>query len=143
MSTFFFSLENVSKLNCCYPFNTCIILHFLYTVLHVFFNVLTRRLYLTINHGLNIWLGGGGVVIRCWSLWGFEGSLQWSPIKIFLALTKFMQLDLLKCLSWFSCFSNLDEKVPEWSNTFIQWLSQWKVWVKFLKVHTDWRLICW
>ena len=84
---------------------------------------------------------GGGGVIRCWSLLWFEGSLQWSQTKIFLELTKFMQLDLLKCLSWFPCFPNLDEKVPEWSNIFIQWLCQWKIWAKFLKIHIGWRLI--
>ena len=122
----------------CYSFNACISMHILHTVLYAFSKVLIRRLYLTINRSLNIRFGGGGLLdvghLRVWMVIAMVSD------KNIFGVDQFIQLDLLKCLSWFPYFPNLDEKVPEWSNIFVQWLSQWKIGLKFLEIHTDWRL---
>ena len=124
----------------CYSFNTCISLHILHTVLYAYPYVLIRRLYLTINRSLNIRFGGGGGLLDVGHLRVWMGIAMVSDKNIFGA-DQFIQSDLLKCLSWFPYFPNLDEKVPEWSNIFVQWLSQWQIGSTFLEIHTDWRLI--
>ena len=123
----------------CYSFNACISMHILHTVLYAFSKVLIRRLYLTINRSLNIRFGGGGGLLYVGHLRVWMVIAMVSDKNIF-GVDQFIQLDLLKCLSWFPYFPNLDEKVPEWSNIFVQWLSQWKIGLKFLEIHTDWRL---
>ena len=123
----------------CYSFNACISMHILHTVLYAFSKVLIRRLYLTINRSLNIRFGGGGGLLDVGHLRVWMVIAMVSDKNIF-GVDQFIQLDLLKCLSWFPYFPNLDEKVPEWSNIFVQWLSQWKIGLKFLEIHTDWRL---
>ena len=93
----------------CYSCNTCISLHILHTVLYAYPYVLIRRLYLTINRSLNIRFGGGGGLLDVGHLRVWMVIAMVSDKNIF-GVDQFIQSDLLKCLSWFPYFPNLDEK---------------------------------